>query len=74
MANSTFLLALTGVVPAVCDAEAGECATLSTDVPRSDVGLGCCFADPLSQTCNARVSLRRRARPESASIHVGIVG
>lgn len=45
MANSTFSLALIGVVPAVCDAEAGEAGRLSTDDPLSEIGLDCGLAD-----------------------------
>jgi hypothetical protein len=37
MANSTFSFALIGVVPAVCDAEAGEANRLSTDAALSEM-------------------------------------
>lgn len=46
MSHCTFSIALTGVVPATCDAEAGEADRLSTDVPPGEVSLACGLADP----------------------------
>ena len=45
MNNSIFSLALIGVVPATCDAEAGEGDRLSTDTPLGDVALDCVLAE-----------------------------
>ena len=43
--NTTFSLALTGVVPAACDAEAGQADSLATDVPPSVFALERGFAE-----------------------------
>jgi hypothetical protein len=43
MDNSAFLLALTGLVPAVCDAEAGETDEHPTQAPLGEIGLGRCL-------------------------------
>jgi hypothetical protein len=43
--STQFTLALSGVVPAVCDAEAGESARQPTDVPLREFPLECGPAD-----------------------------
>ena len=45
MNNSAFTLALTGLVPAVCDAEAGEADSQSTDAPLGESASECGLAD-----------------------------
>ena len=65
--STQFTLALTGVVPAVCDAEAGEAGRQSTDAPLGELALGYDLADQSYLTRLFRMIARHLRRPKSRS-------